>query len=134
MRFGSLTKLIALGAVVAMVSGAAFAMMASNTVPATNAGQGANTISGYTVTNVHYVLSSDGTHIYEIDFNLLADEPGSTDAASAIANLYDGDGNLTGDTYDCVLTGSNPQAAVCRTEGTQASTLDAVQLSVTAAQ
>jgi hypothetical protein len=38
------------------IGGGAYAFTASNTVPATTAGAGA--VSGYTITNLHYVLNS----------------------------------------------------------------------------
>ena len=40
------------------VSAGAYAFTASNTVPATTAGSGLGTVSGYTVTNVHYTLNT----------------------------------------------------------------------------
>jgi hypothetical protein len=40
------------------IGGGAYAFTASNTVPATTAGAGAGAVSGYTVTNIHYVLDS----------------------------------------------------------------------------
>src|SRR5262245_62163035 len=41
-----------------LIGAATFAAAASNTVPTSRAGDGANTISGYTVTNVAYTLSA----------------------------------------------------------------------------
>ena len=40
------------------IGGGAYAFTASNTVPATTAGAGAGSVSGYTVTNIHYVLDA----------------------------------------------------------------------------
>ena len=45
-------------AVAMLLSGGAYAFTASNTVPATTAGNGSAAISGYTVSNVTYALSS----------------------------------------------------------------------------
>lgn len=42
----------------AAVAGGAYAFTAANTVPNSNAGSGAGTVSGYTVTNVHYALNA----------------------------------------------------------------------------
>jgi hypothetical protein len=49
-----LVVLIAVG----IISGAAYAFTASNTVPTTYAGDGSQTISGYTVSSVTYTLNS----------------------------------------------------------------------------
>jgi hypothetical protein len=48
---------IILAAAVAMAF-AAYAFTASNTVPASNAGDGSGTISGYTISNVQYQLEA----------------------------------------------------------------------------
>jgi hypothetical protein len=40
------------------IGGGAYAFTASNTVPTTTAGAGAGAVTGYTVTNIHYVLDS----------------------------------------------------------------------------
>ena len=45
-------------AVAMLFSGGAYAFTASNTVPTTTAGNGNNTISGYTVSGVTYALSN----------------------------------------------------------------------------
>jgi hypothetical protein len=45
-------------AAAAAMAFAAFAFTATNTVPATNAGDGSGTISGYTITNVQYQLEA----------------------------------------------------------------------------
>lgn len=51
-----------------------FAYAAANTVPASYAGDGSNTISGYTVSNVHYVLdSTNPANISQVTFTL--DQP-----------------------------------------------------------
>ncbi|MCS7276284.1 MAG: hypothetical protein NZ695_04645 [Dehalococcoidia bacterium] len=53
------------------VAGAVFGFAATNTVPATRAGDGANTISGYTVTNVVYTLdSTNPQNIASVSFDL----------------------------------------------------------------
>ena len=41
-----------------LIAGGAYAFTASNTVPATTAGAGSGAVSGYTVTNLHYVLDA----------------------------------------------------------------------------
>lgn len=53
-------KLTVVGATVTAlaIGGAAYAFTASNTVPAATAGAGSGAVSGYTVTNIHYVLDA----------------------------------------------------------------------------
>jgi hypothetical protein len=52
-----ITIIVAVGVALA-IGGGAYAFTASNTVPATTAGAGAGAVSGYTVTNIHYVLDA----------------------------------------------------------------------------
>src|SRR3984885_6041383 len=52
-----LTVLMAIVAALA-IGGGVYAFTASNTVPLTTAGTGAGAVSGYTVTNIHYVLDA----------------------------------------------------------------------------
>jgi hypothetical protein len=63
---------IVLGVVIALgIAGGAYAFTASNTVPATTVGAGAGTVSGYTVTNLHYSLSSTTpTNINSLTFTI----------------------------------------------------------------
>ena len=56
--FLGLKSLIGMVAAVAVVAGGSYAFTASNTVPATQAGQGTGTVSGYTVTSVGYTLNA----------------------------------------------------------------------------
>lgn len=49
---------IAAGAIVAVLSVSGYAFTASNTVPNATVGQGANTISGYTVSSIAYNLNA----------------------------------------------------------------------------
>lgn len=50
---------VAIAAVAAVaIAGGAYAFTAANTVPTSNAGAGSATVSGYVVTNVHYVLDA----------------------------------------------------------------------------
>jgi hypothetical protein len=51
-------RLVVAVAIAAMLGVGAYAFTASNTVPNTTAGSGQGTVSGYTVTNIHYVLNS----------------------------------------------------------------------------
>ena len=50
---------IGIAVVAAMaIAGGAYAFTAANTVPNSTAGAGAGTVSGYTVTNMHYALNA----------------------------------------------------------------------------
>jgi len=58
-------------AVTAVVGIGGFAFTASNTVPATQAGDGSGTVSGYAISSVHYTLNStDPSTIDTVGFNL----------------------------------------------------------------
>lgn len=50
-------RLPAIAAAFAVVAGASYAFAASNTVPASRAGDGSAAVSGYAVTNIHYNLN-----------------------------------------------------------------------------
>src|SRR5487761_2199627 len=52
-----ITVILAIGIAMA-IGGGAYAFTASNTVPATTAGAGAGAVTGYTITNMHYVLNA----------------------------------------------------------------------------
>jgi hypothetical protein len=58
-------KFMVLIVLVLALSGFTFAFAAANIVPDTKAGDGTGDISGYTVSNIHYVL--DGTNPSTID-------------------------------------------------------------------
>jgi hypothetical protein len=98
-----------------------YAYAASNTVPANKAGDGAGAITGYTVTNLQYVL--DGTNpqlIATVNFNL------SADATTVKIRLVN-----TGTTwYNCTVTHSSPWPVTCSTSG--ATVLAADELRVVA--
>src|SRR5580658_9854527 len=52
-----LSAFVGVGAALA-IGGGAYAFTASNTVPSSTVGAGAGVVSGYTVTNIHYVLDA----------------------------------------------------------------------------
>ena len=57
--FRTRSSKITVAVVVALaIGGAAYAFTASNTVPLSTAGAGTGAVSGYTVTNLHYVLDA----------------------------------------------------------------------------
>ena len=63
--------IIAIGALVAVLSISGYAFTASNTVPNATLGQGANTISGYTISSVAYNLNaSTPTNVDSVTFTI----------------------------------------------------------------
>lgn len=111
-------------AVAAMAAGS-FALTASNTVPTSSAGAGSATISGYTVSEVHYGLNATNPqNIDSVAFNVDTAPPaGSTLKVKLVA---------AGSTYySCTNTGT---AVSCGTTSPQATVSAADQLLVVAAQ
>src|SRR5206468_481376 len=51
-------RVVAVFALMLIFSAIAYGFAAANTVPASNAGDGSNAVSGYTITSVHYVLNA----------------------------------------------------------------------------
>ena len=89
-----------------IITVATFAFAASNTLPATtNAGDGDETISGYTITNVDYVLNAtDPSQIATVTFDIAP-----TNADSVSIQLVSGGSwysctNTTG-SVSCTITG-----------------------------
>jgi hypothetical protein len=71
-------SLIAL-AMAMLIATAAYGFAAANTVPATNAGDGSGAVSGYSVSNVVYVLeSADPTKLDNVTFTLTPQSGGAT--------------------------------------------------------
>ena len=92
----------------------AYAFAAANVVPETGAGDGSNTISGYTVTTVNYVLNATNpANIDQVDLVLTP-----TDGASAPTSVeiqLDGGSwhscTLNVGTWECPVTGVTAAAA-----------------------
>ncbi len=75
---------------VLIMATSAFAFAAANDVPESGAGDGADTISGYTITNVKYTFNADPTKIETVAFDV-ASTTGDADAPSFVqARLVDG--------------------------------------------
>ena len=117
-------RTVASAAVVAAAVGiAGFAFTASNTVPATKAGDGAGAITGFVASSVHYTLNADPTKMDQIAFTLdSAPIAGSTIRAQVV------DG---GSWYSCSNTGT---AVTCNTTSPQAMVGPTDQLRVVVAQ
>jgi len=99
-----------------------YAFTASNTVPASKAGDGTGTITGYEATSVHYGLNStDPSKIDSVTFTLDA-TPAATSTIKA--QLV----NPSGTWYDC--TNTDADVTCDTTVGTQATVTPANQLRV----
>jgi hypothetical protein len=105
--FGILSRIGVVG-VIAGLSVGAYVFTASNTVPATKAGDGSNTISGYTVSNVHYTLNS--TNPQNVDsFNFSVDTApvaGSTVKARIVSTGSFVTCSFSGTTITCPGSGT----------------------------
>lgn len=120
-----LPLLIAIGAVVAIGVGIAVAYTATNTVPASRAGEGAGVVSGYNITNVHYVLNvTDPTKIDGVSYDLdTAPVAGSTIKTKLVS---------AGTTwYTCTNVGVT---ITCNTTSPQATVATANELKIVVAQ
>jgi hypothetical protein len=85
----------------AALSFAAYAFTASNTVPTSKAGDGNAAISGYTVTNVSYVLASNPANIDKVTFTL-SDTAATVKAKVVSASTtYDSCSNTGGNGWSC---------------------------------
>lgn len=116
--FKTMKVLLALSAILA-VSVAAYAFAASNTVPATKAGDGTGAVSGYTVTSVVYTLNATNPNtLDQVSFDL-----------GAVATQVKAQLVASGTWYSCTLdTGTVWE---CDTTGLAVSSID--QLRVVAA-
>jgi hypothetical protein len=86
--------------VVLIIAAGSYAFTAANTVPDTEAGAGAGTISGYTISNVSYTL--DSTTPTELDA-VTFDVAGNADPATVKVQLDSSGGTW----YDCTM-GTSP--------------------------
>jgi hypothetical protein len=112
-------KLVVIVVIALALSGFTYAFAAANTVPATYAGDGAGTISGYTITNVVYHLN--GTTPSEIDsvtFTLSAPATNVSIKLVALGSTY----------YTCSVSGGT--SVTCNTLG--ATVVSATELRVIA--
>lgn len=103
-----------------VIAGGAYAFTAANTVPATNVGAGSGTVSGYTVSNIHYSLdSTNPTNIDSLTFSVSPVIPntgsGTVTVQAALTsggpNSYSCTTNTAGDTVTCATTSPQLTAA-----------------------
>jgi hypothetical protein len=90
---------------------ASYAVTAANTVPATSAGSGASTISGYVVSNVQYSLNASApANVDAVTFTL--DAAATTGKAKLVSSTtsYYACTNTSGLNWSCATT--SPQATV----------------------
>ncbi len=105
-----------------IVSGAAYSYTASNTVPATGAGFGNGTISGYTISGLGYTLNStDPSLVDAVAFTI-----SPTNAGSVYAQLAAG-----GPWYSCANVGGS---VTCATTSPQGTATGSTQLTVVSVQ
>src|SRR5690242_3505361 len=70
-RIGFRTRIAVIAVAAAAVAGGAYAFTAANVVPSSNAGAGSGTVSGYTVTNLHYALdATTSTNVDSLTFTV----------------------------------------------------------------
>lgn len=91
----------------------AYAFTATNTVPQSNVGAGTGTVSGYTVSNVHYNLNATTpTNVDSLTFNVSPSIPSTGNGTVVIAvelaaggtSRYTCTRNATGDVVTCATT------------------------------
>lgn len=91
----------------------AYAFTATNTVPQSNVGAGSGTVSGYTVSNVHYNLNATTpTNVDSLTFNVSPSIPSTgngtvviaVDLTSGATSRYTCSRNAAGDVVTCATT------------------------------
>ncbi len=107
-----LRLVIAIG-IAAILGTGAYAFTASNTVPNTTAGSGVGTVSGFTITNIHYALNATTpANIDSVTFTVSPVIP-STGSGKVIVQAaltsggpsnYTCTSNTTGDIVTCATT------------------------------
>jgi hypothetical protein len=106
------------------IAGGAYAFTASNTVPNTTVGAGSGTVSGFTVTNVHYSLNATSpVNIDSLTFTVSPVIPstssGKVNVQATLStggpNSYVCSTNTAGDTVTCATT--SPQLTADKLTG-----------------
>ena len=114
--------IIAIGALVAVLSISGYAFTASNTVPNATLGQGANTISGYTISSVAYNLNAaTPSNVDSVTFTISPATATTVKAQLAAAGTW----------YSCTNTAGSVS---CATTSPQATAAAATALNVVASQ
>lgn len=112
-----ISKFVLILVTVLLISGISYAYAAGNTVPTSKAGDGAEDITGYTITNVVYHLNAANPgNIDSVSFTL------SDTAGSASIKLV-----AAGSTwYSCTITGGT--SASCTTTGATVTSADELRV------
>ena len=104
------SKMFVVVLMVLVFATAAFAFAATNTVPATYAGEGASVTSGYTVSNVAYTLNgTTASNIDSVSFDLNA-AAGTVTVRLVTTGSYYSCTNTAGFSWSCATTA--PQVTV----------------------
>lgn len=112
-------KVLLTVSVIVVLSAAAYAFAASNTVPDTRAGDGTGAVSGYTVTSVAYTLNaSDPSTLDSVSFDL-----------GAAATQVEVQLVASGTWYSCSLDSGTVWE--CDTTGLAVSTIDQLRVIAT---
>lgn len=121
-------RMITLAVLTLVFASVAYGFAAANTVPASNAGDGQNTISGYTVSNVKYTLNTTNpANIDAVSFDLA----GSANKPATVKAKLETSGSSW---YSCTSASTtSPFAYTCATTSPQATALGANELRVVAA-
>ena len=114
-----------------ILSVATYGFAADNIVPASSAGDGRGDVSGYTVTEVKYVLDTvDPGIINQVTFKLTGTNPPTTTKVQFL-NDTTPTATAVGSLYDCTLGAG---VYTCSTTGTKATVQPVKSLRVVAAQ
>ncbi len=124
-------SLIVAVVVAAAIGGGAYAFTASNTVPTTTAGSGVGTVSGYTVTNLHYNLNATSpANIDSLTFTISPVVP-STSTGKVVIQAALTVGGPT--SYTCT-TDTTGATVTCATTSPQLTAATLTGVTVVAAQ
>jgi hypothetical protein len=129
-RFSTL-RLVVVGVAAMTVAGGAYAFTAANTVPTSNAGAGSGTVSGFTVSSLHYAL--DATTPINIDtltFSVSPAIPNTGSGKVVVQALLSSGGP---NTYTCT-TDTAGTAVTCPTTSPQLTADKLSSVTVVAAQ
>lgn len=129
-KLGNWRILIVMVAVLA-VAGGAYAFTAANTVPATTAGAGSGTVTGYAVTNIHYGLNATTpTNIDTLAFTVSPAVPSTSSGRVVVQALLSVGGP---NTYTCTTTTAG-DTVTCATTSPQLTADKLSSVTVVAAQ
>ena len=122
-RWSSLGRMTVVLLVAGVLVAGSYAFTAANTIPASHAGEGTGTVSGYTLTNIHYNLNATNpSNVDSVTFTL--------DTAPAATSTLKAQLVSGGSWYSCTNSGAN---VTCATTSPQATVLATNQLRVIAA-